>query len=220
MNFIDKRYSEIVRLVPRSSENPAELDLYLGLALAQLQRFPEAKAALEDGERKSPREEHFPVELAGVAYRTNHLGEAEHDLRRALDLAPHDSYALNFLATIYLLRGNLPAALKYWNRIEAPRILQIEETPQPQVNRTLLVHAITLSPLSTMRLEDFETTDARIAALGLMAATITISFFIRSKRTAGERTNGSQRSRCFVVCPMKLCTLNIVTRGDRRSILI
>jgi len=162
-----KQYSEIVQLVPRSVGNPAELDLYRGLALAQLQRLSDAKEAFEDGERKSPGEERFPVELAGVAYRSSNLGEAENDLRRALRLDPHDSYALNFLGTIYLLRGNLPAVLKYWNRIEAPRISQIEENPQPRVDQALLERTISISPLSVMRLRDFETTDARIGALGI-----------------------------------------------------
>ena len=165
--YDQKQYSEVVRLVPRSAANPPELDLYLGLAFAQLRRFSEAKAALKDGERKNPREERFPVELAGVAYRRNDLVEAARDLRRAIHLDPNDSYALNFLGTIYLLRGNLPTALKYWNRIEAPRISQIEESPQPRVKRVLLARAITVSPLSVMRLRDFETTDARVGALGI-----------------------------------------------------
>lgn len=165
--YEQKRYAEIIRLVPASASNPAELDLYRGLALAQLQRFSEAKAALEAGERKNSGEQRFPVELAGVAYRTNDLGEAQRNLHRALFLDPHDSYALNFLATIYLLRGNLPAALKYWNRIEAPRISQIEESPQPRVNQMLLQRAIAISPLSTLRLRDFETSDALIGTLGM-----------------------------------------------------
>ena len=165
--YEQKQYAEIVRLVPPSASDPAELDLYRGLALAQLQRFSEAKAALEDGERKDPHEERFPVELAGVAYRTNNLDEAQRNLRRALHLKPQDSYALNFLATIYLLRGNLPAALEYWNRTEAPRVSQIEESPQPHVNQMLLQRAITVSPLSKLRLRDFETSDALIGALNI-----------------------------------------------------
>lgn len=164
-----KQYSEIVRRVPPSADNPPELDLYRGLALAQLQRFSEATVALEEGERKNPAEERFPIELAGVAYRRNDLGQAERDLRRALRLNPRDPYALNFLATIYLLRGNLPAALKYWNRIDAPRISQIEAIPRPRLNESLFDRAITVSPLSAMRLRDFETTDAEIGALGIFS---------------------------------------------------
>ncbi len=165
--YDQKQYSEIVRLIPQSPDNPSELDLYRGLALAQLQRFPEAKAVLEEGERKAPHEERFAVELGGIAYRMHELGQAQRDLHRALRLDPHDSYALNFLGTIYLLRGNLPAALKYWNRIDAPRISQIEESPEPRLNRSLLDRAITVSPLSVMLLPDFEATEERLGALGV-----------------------------------------------------
>jgi hypothetical protein len=160
-----KNWDEIVRKAPPSASNSPELDLYLGLALAQLQRWPEAKAALEDGERKNPREERFAVELAGVAYREKHLSEATRDLKRALKRKPDDSYALNFLGTIYLLRGNIEAALQNWNRVNAPRIAQIEEVPQPRLREPLLERAIAVAPLSTMRLSDFEITEAQVASL-------------------------------------------------------
>jgi hypothetical protein len=167
--YDQKQWVEIVRSVPRSAATPPDLDLYLGLALAQLQRWPEAKSAFEDGVRKAPSEERFPVELAGVAYRTNNLSEATRQLQRALHLNPRDSYALNFLATIYLLRGNLEAALEYWNRIEAPKLSQVEEVPQPRLKQSLLDRAITMSPLSVMRLPDFEMTNAQLESLGIFA---------------------------------------------------
>lgn len=161
-----QQWSEIVEIVPHSAVTSPDLDLYLGLALAQLQRWPEAMAALEDGARKAPNEPRFPVELAGVAYRMNNLNEATRQLHRALGLKPDDSYTLNFLATIYLLRGNLDAALAYWNRIESPRISQVEEVPQPSLKQSLLDRAITVSPLSVMRLPDFEMTNAQLESLG------------------------------------------------------
>jgi hypothetical protein len=163
--YDEKNWDEIVREVPPSSSNSAELDLYLGLALSHLQRWPEAKSALEDGERKNPREARFPVELAGVAYRTKHLSEATRELKRALRLDPNDTYTLNFLGTVYLLRGNLEAALEYWNRVNAPHIARIEEIPQPRLREPLLERAIAVAPLSTMHLGDFEMTEAQIAAL-------------------------------------------------------
>jgi hypothetical protein len=163
--YDQKNWDQIVRQVPASASNTAELDLYRGLALAQLQRWPEAKAALEDGERKDPREERFAVELAGVAYREKHFGEATRDLKRALKLKPDDNYTLNFLGTIYLLRGNMQAALEYWNRVNAPHITRIEEVPQPRLREALLERAIAVAPLSTMRLSDFEMTEAQIGAL-------------------------------------------------------
>ena len=165
--YDQKNWGEIVRIVPPSAENSAQLDLYRGLALAQLQQWSQARAAFESGERKEPAEERFSVELAGVAYRENDLAEAKRQLHRALTLNPDDSYALNFLGTIYLLEGNLEAALEYWNRIESPHIAQIQEIPQPRLDAALLDRAFAVPPLSVMRLQDFETTDARIAALGV-----------------------------------------------------
>ena len=52
------------------------------------------------------------------------------DLRGALRLAPDDSYIPEFLGTIYLLEGNLEAALKYWNRLEKPRLTAVEVAPR------------------------------------------------------------------------------------------
>lgn len=167
--YEQNQWSEIVQLVPLSAVTAPDLDLYLGLALAQLQRWPEAKTAFEEGARKAPSEERFPVELAGVAYRTNHLSEATRQLHLALRLDPHDSYALNFLATIYLLRGNMEAALEYWNRIEAPKISQIEEIPQPRLKQSVLNRAITIAPLSVIRLPDFEMTNAQLDSLDVFA---------------------------------------------------
>ena len=167
--YDQKQWSEIVQLVPRSTGTSPDLDLYLGLALAQLQRWPEAKAALANGARKAPNDVRFPVELAGVAYRVNDLAEATRQLHRALSLNPHDSYALNFLATIYLLRGNLAAALEYWNRIGAPKISEVEEVPQAHVKQSLLDRAIAVSPLSVMRLPDFEMTNAQLDSLRVFA---------------------------------------------------
>ena len=162
-------WQEIVRLIPAASNGAAELDLYRGLALAKLERWPEARAAFTAGARKDPSDKRFFLELAGVAFRTNDLGAAEANLNRALHLDPRDSYALNFLATIYFLRGNLEAALEYWNRISQPRINEVKMPPRPRVREELLDKAVVFSPLSTLRLKDFETTQARLDNLGVFS---------------------------------------------------
>src|SRR5437879_10732756 len=74
--YAEKRWEEIVQFAPLSSD-PAELDLYRGLALAQLQRWAEARTAFETGRKKEPRDKRFPLELAGVAYRQQKLSEAK-----------------------------------------------------------------------------------------------------------------------------------------------
>src|SRR5947208_701239 len=46
--YAEKRWDELVRLVPVSSpDQPAELDYYRGMALARLERWKEAKEAFE-----------------------------------------------------------------------------------------------------------------------------------------------------------------------------
>src|SRR5487761_1162013 len=110
------RWNDVVNAVPESPAETVELELYRGLALAQLQRFREAEQAFRAGLKRSPRDARFFEELAGIAYRQKQFARAKTNLRRALVLAPKDDYANNFIASIYFLEGNLDAALKYWNR--------------------------------------------------------------------------------------------------------
>jgi hypothetical protein len=167
--YSEGRFGEIVAAVPASPANPPDLDLYRGLALARLERWREAEAAFQAGGAKQPGNERFLLELAGVAYKLKDFSAAERNLRQALRLAPNDSYARNFLATLYFLDGNLDAALANWNRIGQPRITTIHLTPQPQLSDTLIERAFAFSPLETFRLDDLRTTEARLDNLGVFA---------------------------------------------------
>jgi hypothetical protein len=165
--YQEKRYQELVARIPLSPANPPELDLYRGLALAQLGRWAEARASLAAGHAKSPRDERFLVELAGVDYKTGHYRAARDELRRALALKPDDVYARNFLATIYLLTHNLDAALENWNKIGKPRVTAITTEPKPQLSNQILQRAFAFSPLSMLRLDEYRTTEARLDNLNL-----------------------------------------------------
>jgi tetratricopeptide (TPR) repeat protein len=165
--YDEGRYEELVKLVPSSLGNPPELDLYRGMALAKLQRWPEARAALEAGRAKAPRDERFLVELAGVDYKTKLYDRAKIELRQALALEPGDTYARNFLATIYLLTENLDAALDNWNKIGKPRVSDVSMEPKPRLNNAILQRAFAFSPLSTLSLSQLRTTEARIDNLNL-----------------------------------------------------
>src|SRR5215469_3002559 len=123
------RWDEAARLTGGPADQSPELDFLRGLAFARLEKWDEAKLALEAGERKSPRDSRFPVELAGVAYKQNDFRSAKKDLQTALRLSPNEAYANEFLATIYFLEGNLEAALKYWNRVEKPRLRSVAFVP-------------------------------------------------------------------------------------------
>ena len=165
--YAEKRWDQIAQLAPVSPTSPAELDYYRGMALARLERWQEAKEAFESGRRKEPSDKRFPLELAGVAFKQKHYSEAKTDLERALHLDPRDRYAVDFLATIYFLEGNLEAALVYWNRIDKPAIDEVKTDPQLRVDPVLLDRAFAFSPASVLRLDDLRTTQARIERLGI-----------------------------------------------------
>ncbi|HEV2386123.1 MAG TPA: tetratricopeptide repeat protein [Candidatus Acidoferrales bacterium] len=164
------RYAEIVALVPASPANSPELDLYRGLALARLGRWPEARAAFEAAHAQQPANARFLVELAGAAYKMNDSRAAKRSLRRALRLAPDDRYARNFLASLYFLDGNLEAALAEWNRIDQPRIIAVDRSPQPRLRGVLLDRAFAFASLETLRLGDLRATEARLDNLGVFAS--------------------------------------------------
>jgi hypothetical protein len=169
--YDEGRWEDVVRAVPESSDQPADLELYRGLALAQLQRWPEAQKALEAGLQRNPRDRRFLIELAGIAYRQKQFSAAKTDLGRALKLASGDDYANNFLASIYFLEGNLEGALKYWNRMGKPQLSDLSFDPQPHVHGLLLDRAFAFSPRTEWRRDSYLTTEARLDALQIFTRT-------------------------------------------------
>jgi len=165
----EQRWQDIVSLLEPLSSRSADFDFYYGTALARLERWPEAENAFQAGLRLAPRDPRFPIELAGVAFRRKHYPQAARRLRQALKLGPHDTYANDFLGTIYFLQGNLDGALKYWNRVGKPQVAESRADPAPHVSLALLDRAFAFSPASTLRRPEFLTTDARIRSLGIFS---------------------------------------------------
>ena len=165
-----QRWSDLVLLVQPQTQRSAVLDFYLGVALAQLGRLPEAQSVLESGRRLNAADPRFSVELAGVAFRQKNYALTIHNLRKALRLDPNDTYANNFLGTTWFLEGNLEAALKYWNRAGKPQIEDVREDPTPRISPVLLDHAFTFSPASTLTLQQLFSSSARIRGLGVFPA--------------------------------------------------
>src|SRR6185369_7995545 len=97
-----------------------------------------------------------------VAYKQKHNREAVRWLRRGIELDRLDSYANDFLATIYFIQGNLEAALKYWNRINKPFIRAIQTNRDLKISPALLDRAFAFSPASELRLSDYLTTERRL----------------------------------------------------------
>lgn len=161
----EQRWRDLLRLVEETREPSAELDYYHGLALAHLERWNEARKAFLAGRHKLPRDKRFPIELAGVEFKQkNYFGAAAY-LRSALRLDPKDDYANDFLATVYFLEGNLEAALKYWNRVEKPRIEEVRTEKGLHVNLVLLDHAFAFSSAAILRQEELVASEARLRGL-------------------------------------------------------
>lgn len=135
-------YDETVRLALGPADQFADLDFLAGLSLAKLQRWQEARAAFLRGQRKSPTQARFLVELAGVDYKLKDTRAAKRELRAALKLEPKDKYTLEFLGTLYFLDGTREAALKYWNAIDKPRLRKVLVAPPPTLDPALLQNAI------------------------------------------------------------------------------
>jgi tetratricopeptide (TPR) repeat protein len=164
--FDNKRWSQIVESVKAPSRDNADLNYYYGSAAAQLGQWQKARAAFLVGAHLSPADPRFPVELGGVAFRQKRYSEAARWLQRAVDLAPQDQYANEFLATIYFINGNLEAAVKYWNRIGMPQLENVRTRPL-RIKPALLDRAITFSPASVLSLQDYLTTQERLDGLGI-----------------------------------------------------
>ncbi len=94
-------------------------------SMARAERWKEAREAFLIGRQSAPSDIRFPLELAGVAYKSGNRREAISELRKALALDPDDNYANDALGSIYLLEGQLEAALVTWNRIGKPVIKDV-----------------------------------------------------------------------------------------------
>lgn len=165
--FDGRRWEEAAKLAQGPPQQSADLDFVAGLALARLERWKDARDALEVGHRKSPYEARFLVELAGVAYKQKEVGTAKRDLHAALGLDPRDAYTREFLGTLYFLEGNLEAALKYWNAVDKPRLRAVEFVPAPKLREELLGHAVTFSAPQVLTSDALFATKARLNNLAV-----------------------------------------------------
>jgi hypothetical protein len=165
--FQQQNWAEVVRLAQSMPARNPDVNFAYGMALARLNRLAEARAVLLAGARQCPTQKRFPIEIAGVAFEQKQYPAASHWLRRALRLDPHDAYANNFLATVYFLSGNLPAALQYWNRIQKPSVATLDLDPHLRIHRLLLDRAFAFSPAAVLREPQLLTTETRLNALGI-----------------------------------------------------
>jgi len=166
----EQRWQEAVALAESAPARSPDLDFYYGTALARLGRWDDAHRIFKAGYRLSPSDERFAVELAGVEFKQKRYAAAAAHLRRALKLVPGDTYANDFLASVYLLEGNQEAALQRWNREKKPRIAAVTPEPVPQIDPALLDRAFAFSPAATLLLPQLLTSEKRVQGLDIFSA--------------------------------------------------
>lgn len=148
----------------------ADALFYRGLALARLNRPDDARQLFGEAQQRYPADKRFPIELAGLAFQGKNSSEAIKHLRRALRIDAKDEYANDLLASIYLLNGNLDAAVKYWNRVRKPQLNRILFEPEPRTDSVLLNRIFAVTPASLLRLDDLQTTEARLSSLEVFSS--------------------------------------------------
>jgi hypothetical protein len=168
------RFQDAIQL----TEQGPDADFYRGLALAKLNRGVEARGLFLKARQQYPHDKRFPIELAGLAFQRKNSAEAIKNLRRALRIDPADEYANDFLASVYLLQGNLEASLKYWNRVGKPKLDQVRFEPELRTDAVLLDRAFSVSRGSVLQLRTFAAAEARLAALQVFSVS---RFMLRPK---------------------------------------
>ena len=164
--YEQKEWEGVLREAQGPPQQSPDFDYYAGMALSHLDRWAQARDAFSNGARKAPRDARFLTERAGAEYKLNNFAATKRDLRRSMRLDPSDSYVAEFLGTIYLLEGNLQAALKYWNLINKPRLAAVEAIPQPKTTKLLLDRAVLFSPPGVLNATRFLQTGAFLENLG------------------------------------------------------
>jgi hypothetical protein len=155
-------------LAAQAQPSPKEL-LDQALAQARQGRYSEAAQLLRSGRTAWPQDHRFPQELAGIHYRQRQYTEAKAELHDALRLDPGDSYTNEFLAILYELEENLPAALKYWNRINKPVLDSVRFSPTPELDPVLLARIPAASPGQLLTPRRLQRTEVNVAELDVFS---------------------------------------------------
>lgn len=161
-------WAQAAKLAANAQPRSADLELYLGLAHVHLSEFESARNAFITGYQNFPRDARFAEELAGVAYRDKNMPEAKRWLKRALNRNPSSEYANDFLGLLFLADDNLPAVLKYWNRIGKPFVHAVRLDPAPALNSLLLDRAVAASAGQVLLVDRLQTTQSNLDRIGIL----------------------------------------------------
>lgn len=167
--FQEQKWSDVVKAAESLPSRSADVNFQLGMSLAHLQQWQAARDALIAGRRECPEQKRFPIELAGIAIERKRYPEAAAWIGKGIKLDESGEYANNFAGTVYLLMGNVDAALKYWNRVHKPYVAAFHLDPQLRVQRLLLERAVVFSPAAILERTDLFSTDTRLQGLGIFS---------------------------------------------------
>lgn len=140
-----------------------------GRELARQGRLAEAEARLREGRAEYPKDARFSLELAGASYLRKDLAGARGYLHSALRLEPRNAYGNEFLGSLYLLEGNLSAALRYWNRIGQPVVGAVLFAPPLQLEPVMLARLPAVSAGQVLTEARLARTEASLRGLGIFA---------------------------------------------------
>ncbi len=164
-------WAEAANLAAKTAHPSPVLLYYEGLSLARLKSFGQARQIFQRGEKLYRNDKRFPIELAGIAYRERDVRGAKRYLQHALTLAPDNRYTRDFLATLFLLDGNLPAALKYWHPIDKPIIEGVRFEPTPPLDAVLRERTFDISGGQMFTRERLRGTEANLFRLHIFYET-------------------------------------------------
>src|SRR5690242_4120264 len=168
--FDSGRWEDAATLARGPADQSPDFDFVAGLALARLEKWSEAKLALEAGARKAPKDPRFLVELAGISYKQKDFLIAKKHLHQALKLNREDTYSREFLATIYFLEGNLEAALKYWNPEDKPRLRSVVFLPPLQLKEPVRDRALAFNAPQILTSNALLATQSRLDNLAIFSS--------------------------------------------------
>jgi tetratricopeptide (TPR) repeat protein len=163
------QHSQNQSTVTAADESGESADMLLrrGLALAHADHLDDAEQIFLEGKQRFPADKRFLQELAGLEYRKNNSAAAKSYLREALRHDALDSYGNDFLGSLYMLEGNLPAALKYWNRIDKPLLNSVQFSPLPSLTPVLRERTFAISAGQVFTLQRLLRTEARLNLLSV-----------------------------------------------------
>ena len=160
-------FEHAAKLAAAAQPHSADLGLYYGLALVKMGDVETAESAFQAEYARYQQDARFAEELAGLAYRRKSSRDAKRWLQRALAHDHSRPYANDFLGLLFLADENLPAAIKYWNRIGKPLVQDVRIEGAPRLNSLLLDRALAVSSGQVLTVDRLEMTRSNLDRLGV-----------------------------------------------------